>query len=109
MGAVVVLGCAVAALATSAPLITVVVISICAAAGIPLPGTTYRYQGPCMEPTIHNNQIVQIIPYASGGPQRGDIIIFVAPRAALSLCPPSPSTGSDTMCAFLGTVERRFR
>lgn len=44
----------------------------------------FRIQGASMEPTLHSGQFVitNKITYQIGQPQRGDIIVFIAPRTA---------------------------
>jgi signal peptidase I len=46
----------------------------------------FRIQGSSMEPTLHSGQFVitDKISYLLGQPQRGDIIVFVAPHSARS-------------------------
>jgi signal peptidase I len=46
----------------------------------------FRIQGSSMEPTLHSGQFVitNKIAYLLGEPQRGDIIVFIAPHSAAS-------------------------
>lgn len=65
----------------------------------------YRVDGPSMTPTLLNEQYILVdkASYFFAQPNRGDIVVFQAPTAALAKCPP-PSGVSDTNTDFVKRV-----
>ncbi|HEX9069008.1 MAG TPA: signal peptidase I [Ktedonobacterales bacterium] len=74
--------------------------------GIRLTVQNFRVDGPSMFPTLHNQQYILVnkVDYALGKPQRGDIIVFQAPDAALKQCPPADRdpNGTDFVKRIIG-------
>ena len=58
----------------------------------------FRIQGSSMEPTLHSGQFVitNKIAYMIGEPERGDIIVFIAPRS------PTPAHEDDYIKRVIG-------
>lgn len=55
----------------------------------------YRVEGPSMTPTLLDQQMIVVdkAEYYFGSPQRGDVIVFQAPAAALAHCTPAGDAG----------------